>query len=104
MEGEWGRAAPARTMARKSFFSRFTRTRPQSVSALDGQELKKAFLAGYVWLERHKEAINALNVYPVPDGDTGKNMTLTMAAATKAVADTNDSSASVVAHDFARGA
>lgn len=91
-------------MARKSFLSRFTRTRPQSVGALDGQELKKALLAGHAWLERHKEAINALNVYPVPDGDTGKNMTLTMAAASKAVADTNGPDASVVARDFARGA
>ena len=103
MEGERG-ISPARTMARKSFFSRFTRTRPQSVSALDGQELKKSLLAGYAWLERHKEAINALNVYPVPDGDTGKNMTLTMAAAVKAVAETNDAAANVIARDFARGA
>ncbi len=88
----------------RNFFSRFTRTRPQRASALDGQDLKKAFLAGYAWLERHKEAINALNVYPVPDGDTGKNMTLTMAAASKAIDETNDPDASVVAYEFARGA
>ena len=71
---------------------------------VDGQELKKLFLAGYAWLERHKEAINALNVYPVPDGDTGKNMTLTMAAAVKAVNDNQDPSAATVARDVARGA
>ncbi|HZC05414.1 MAG TPA: DAK2 domain-containing protein [Ktedonobacterales bacterium] len=88
----------------RNFFSRFTRTRPQRVSALDGQELKKAFLAGYAWLDRHKEAINALNVYPVPDGDTGKNMTLTMAAAVKALGDSNDISAASIAREFARGA
>jgi len=88
----------------RNFFSRFTRTRPQRASALDGQDLKKAFLAGYAWLERHKEAINALNVYPVPDGDTGKNMTLTMAAATRAISEVDDPSASVVARAFARGA
>lgn len=98
-----GARAPAISMAR-NFFSRFTRTRPQRASALDGQDLKKAFLAGYAWLERHKEAINALNVYPVPDGDTGKNMTLTMAAASKAIDETNDPDASVVAYEFARGA
>ena len=71
---------------------------------MDGQDLKKAFLAGYAWLERHKEAINALNVYPVPDGDTGKNMTLTMAAATKAIGEADDPAVSVVAYEFARGA
>ncbi len=71
---------------------------------MDGQELKKLFLAGYAWLERHKEAINALNVYPVPDGDTGKNMTLTMVAAVKAVHDNHESSAAAVARDVARGA
>ncbi|MFI5278421.1 MAG: DAK2 domain-containing protein, partial [Ktedonobacterales bacterium] len=88
----------------RNFFSRFTRTRPQQASTLDGQDLKKAFLAGYAWLERHKEAINALNVYPVPDGDTGKNMTLTMAAAVRELGDTMDASASAVARDLARGA
>lgn len=88
----------------RNFFSRFTRARPQQASTLDGQDLMKAFLAGYAWLERHKEAINALNVYPVPDGDTGKNMTLTMAAAARALNDTKDASASAVARDFARGA
>ncbi|HEY7976526.1 MAG TPA: DAK2 domain-containing protein, partial [Ktedonobacterales bacterium] len=89
----------------RSFFARFTRTRPQKANALlDGQDLKKAFLAGHAWLERHKEAINALNVYPVPDGDTGKNMTLTMAAAVRALGDMDDPSVSVVARDFARGA
>lgn len=103
MEGEWRRSPPRIPMAR-NFFSRFTRTRPQQASTLDGQDLKRAFLAGYAWLERHKEAINALNVYPVPDGDTGKNMTLTMAAAVKALGDANDASVSAVARDFARGA
>ncbi|HEY8322979.1 MAG TPA: DAK2 domain-containing protein [Ktedonobacterales bacterium] len=88
----------------RNFFSRFTRTRPQQASTLDGQDLKKAFLAGYAWLERHKEAINALNVYPVPDGDTGKNMTLTMAAAVRELGDTMDASARAVARDLARGA
>lgn len=95
--------APAISMAR-NFFSRFTRTRPQRASALDGQDLKKAFMSGYIWLERHKEAINALNVYPVPDGDTGKNMTLTMAAAAKAIGEVNDPSVGIVAREFARGA
>ena len=49
--------------------------------ALDGQDLKVLVEAGYRWLERHREIVNALNVFPVPDGDTGINMVLTMKAA-----------------------
>ena len=104
MEGEWGSDAPARDMAR-NIFARFTRARPQrALMSLDGPALKGAFTAGYHWLERHKEAINALNVYPVPDGDTGKNMTLTMAAAVKAAVGPEDASASVFMEQFSRGA
>ena len=44
----------------------------------DGQTFKQLIQAGLTWLERHQAAINALNVYPVPDGDTGTNMLLTM--------------------------
>ena len=47
--------------------------------------LKKAFLAGAARLESQKERINELNVFPVPDGDTGTNMTLTAMSAVKAV-------------------
>lgn len=47
--------------------------------------LKKMFLAGAARLESNKEIINELNVFPVPDGDTGTNMTLTILSAVKAV-------------------
>ncbi len=47
----------------------------------DGAELLNAIAAATTWLEAHRDAINALNVFPVPDGDTGTNMTLTMRAA-----------------------
>ncbi len=47
----------------------------------DGLGLKRLMGFGLAWLERHQEAINALNVYPVPDGDTGTNMLLTMQSA-----------------------
>ena len=47
----------------------------------DGQELKEWVRAGLGWLQHHQEAINALNVFPVPDGDTGTNMVLTMQSA-----------------------
>lgn len=50
-----------------------------------GDELLAALDAAGQNLERHAEAINALNVFPVPDGDTGKNMMLTMRAALEAM-------------------
>ena len=43
-----------------------------------GEQLLGAFRAGAHWLDQHAEMINALNVFPVPDGDTGTNMSLTM--------------------------
>ena len=56
-----------------------------AISKLDAAMLKKAFLAGAARLESQKERINELNVFPVPDGDTGTNMTLTAMSAVKAV-------------------
>ena len=56
-----------------------------AISRLDAQLLKKAFLAGAARLESQKERINELKVFPVPDGDTGTNMTLTAMSAVKAV-------------------
>lgn len=56
-----------------------------AISKLDAPMLKKAFLAGAARLESQKERINELNVFPVPDGDTGTNMTLTAMSAVKAV-------------------
>ena len=53
---------------------------------IDAEMLQKAFLAGAKGLEAKKEWINELNVFPVPDGDTGTNMTMTIMAAAKEVA------------------
>ena len=47
--------------------------------------------------------VDALNVFPVPDGDTGTNMNLTMSSGAKEVFNKNDSSIGQVAKDFARG-
>ena len=52
-----------------------------------GQELKAAFSAATDRLEEFRDAVNALNVFPVPDGDTGTNMLLTMRAAVKAASE-----------------
>ncbi len=56
-----------------------------SVQIIDAALLKKMFLAGVKNLEAKKEWINELNVFPVPDGDTGTNMTLTILSAAKEV-------------------
>ena len=53
---------------------------------LDTELIRRAFLAGAAELESKKEWINELNVFPVPDGDTGTNMTLTIMTAAKDVA------------------
>lgn len=56
-----------------------------SVKTINTEMLQKMFLAGAANLEAKKEFINELNVFPVPDGDTGTNMTLTIMAAAKEV-------------------
>jgi hypothetical protein len=53
---------------------------PQAVQSLNGPQLRDMFAAATAWLDRNKEAVNAINVFPVPDGDTGTNMYLTMRA------------------------
>lgn len=55
------------------------------VEYIDGHLLKKMIIAGAQTLENNKQIVNALNVFPVPDGDTGTNMALTMQSAVKEV-------------------
>ena len=57
-----------------------------AVNSIDAKMLAKMFLAGAQNLENKKEWINELNVFPVPDGDTGTNMTMTIMSAAKEVA------------------
>jgi DAK2 domain fusion protein YloV len=77
---------------------------PQRTAKCNGQQLKQLLHAGTSWLERHAASINALNVFPVPDGDTGTNMLLTMRAALAEVPSAGDDSAASVAHAIAHGA
>ncbi len=56
-----------------------------AVDMIDASLLQKAFIAGAKNLEKNKEYINELNVFPVPDGDTGSNMSLTIMAASRDV-------------------
>ncbi|MGN1206620.1 MAG: DAK2 domain-containing protein, partial [Eubacterium sp.] len=52
-----------------------------SVKKIDAALVRKCFLAGAAALQAKKEYINELNVFPVPDGDTGTNMTMTIMSA-----------------------
>ena len=56
-----------------------------ATKTIDANMLAKMFLAGAQNIEAKKEFINELNVFPVPDGDTGTNMTLTILSAAKEV-------------------
>jgi dihydroxyacetone kinase-like predicted kinase len=51
------------------------------LTQINGQALKKLVEAGLTWLRANQQLVNSLNVFPVPDGDTGTNMVLTMQSA-----------------------
>ncbi len=74
------------------------------VLACDGQGLKRLFNASLVWMEQHTAVINSLNVFPVPDGDTGTNMFLTLQAACQEIAASPEKKAGTIAHLASRGA
>ncbi|HPH96708.1 MAG TPA: DAK2 domain-containing protein [Anaerolineaceae bacterium] len=71
---------------------------------LDGQALKVLTEAGLTWLKSNQQSVNALNVFPVPDGDTGTNMVLTMQAAWNEIANSKERNAGKMAHAIAQGA
>jgi DAK2 domain fusion protein YloV len=72
--------------------------------SINGTHLKQMVKSAYVNLRNHQEEINALNVFPVPDGDTGINMTLTAKSAWEEIADSNEEVIGRLAKDVARGA
>ena len=71
---------------------------------IDGVLLRDMVVTGAAMLEKNREAVDALNVFPVPDGDTGTNMSLTMASATKEVSQKEYLSAGEAAAAVAKGA
>ena len=74
-------------------------------TAFDAQGFRRLVLSGAECLEANADAINALNVFPVPDGDTGINMTLTLRAATSAdVPDAASATVGTMSSAIARGA
>ncbi|MFN3928617.1 MAG: DAK2 domain-containing protein, partial [Thermoflexus sp.] len=75
-----------------------------SLQAVDGPMFKQMIRAALFWLRRHHEQVNAMNVFPVPDGDTGTNMLLTMEAAWREIADMPDQEVGALLQRVARGA
>jgi hypothetical protein len=71
---------------------------------LDGQALKRLVEASLTWLRANQQIVNALNVFPVPDGDTGTNMVLTMQAAFDEIANSPEHNFGKMAHAVAHGA
>lgn len=69
-----------------------------------GYELKEMFSVATRWLEKNAPTLNALNVFPVPDGDTGTNMLLTMRSTMEEAARIQDNDASAIGQAMARGA
>jgi uncharacterized protein len=70
----------------------------------NGSDLKNAFNAALAWLKTNQQIVNALNVFPVPDGDTGTNMVLTMQAAQNEIAQVEELNIGKMAHMIAQGA
>lgn len=75
-----------------------------SLQEINGQDFKKLFEAAIVWLKTNQQIVNSLNVFPVPDGDTGTNMLLTMQAAFNEIANLEDTNIGKIAHSIAQGA
>ena len=70
---------------------------------INGQDLKEMFVSGSNNLYNHYPEIDALNVFPVPDGDTGMNMNLTMTSGSKEVQNRTDTNIYEIAKTFSRG-
>jgi DAK2 domain fusion protein YloV len=71
---------------------------------VNGKAVKRLAQAAYAWLEANKQTVNALNVFPVPDGDTGTNMTLTMKSAMEEIKTVPEDKADEVLNALAQGA
>ncbi len=71
---------------------------------IDGQAAKRLVQAGADWLKTNQQTVNALNVFPVPDGDTGTNMVLTMQSAMAEAEHVSERSVGKVLQAVAQGA
>ena len=74
------------------------------IKRINGQDLKKLVEASISWLRANQQLVNSLNVFPVPDGDTGTNMLLTMQSAWNEIAEIDDLKIGRMAHAVSQGA
>ena len=79
-------------------------TSPTSVPSLSGSDLRAMFKVATQWLGRHVESLNAINVFPVPDGDTGTNMYLTLRSTLEEAYGDGDRGAGEMLEAMAKGA
>ncbi len=75
----------------------------QRMELIHGLHLKNMFISGANNLENNKNLVNSLNVFPVPDGDTGTNMSLTMNSAVKEINNAKDNNIFTIAELAANG-
>ena len=74
------------------------------IQYLDGPRLRRALLAACDYAKQQRTELNRINVFPVPDGDTGTNLALTVQSIADHLQSKNDREVSVVAHEAAQGA
>jgi dihydroxyacetone kinase-like predicted kinase len=74
------------------------------ITYIDGPRLTRALLAAADWVAAGRDEINRINVFPVPDGDTGTNFSLTLRAVADALRGLGDASLPVTARTMAQAA
>lgn len=75
-----------------------------NTQSIDGQKFKHLFNAGISWVKSNQQIINSLNVFPVPDGDTGTNMFLTLKSAYEEIAKNRETHIGRIAKQISQGA
>lgn len=73
------------------------------MKTINGKNLKEMFISGANNLQNHKDLVDKLNVFPVPDGDTGTNMSLTISYAIKELEKVQDISITSVGKSLSKG-
>lgn len=76
----------------------------QQTKTINGKDFREMFTVATNWLEKSVDEVNALNVFPVPDGDTGTNMLLTMHSALDEIKEGDTNSVGKVARSMSKGA
>ena len=74
------------------------------IGYIDGPRLRRALIAGCQWAQQQRGELNRINVFPVPDGDTGTNLSLTVQAIADHLKENTERSVGVVAHEAAQAA